>query len=154
MDVVKTIKDFEKFKNYDRKVVEFKGSVKFEVDVVLGEGWSIKAGGFIEAGGSIEAGGFIFSFVFDIQCKWFSTKTLPFWRKYWANMFPLRKWDRDILSEKCWNELRKLPTKEEQKVICAWEGWHWILRGHLECFFGLKDKIYVEEVKNNEFQIS
>ena len=55
-------------------------------------------------------------------------------------MPPLKKFKKEILSGLCWDELKKLPTKAEVKKICEWEGWHWILRGQLECFFGFEDK--------------
>jgi hypothetical protein len=32
-------------------------------------------------------------------------------------------------------------TKEEAEKVCAWDGWHWILRAQLEMFFGLVDKV-------------
>jgi len=37
-----------------------------------------------------------------------------------------------------------LISKEEAEKICAWEGWHWILRAQLEMFFGLKEKYVIE----------
>jgi hypothetical protein len=106
----------------------------------------IKAGGFIEAGGSIRAGRsieankYIYSSTFDVSCKYFKTKTLPFWREFWASQLPLQKWKKEILDGRyCWDDLKNLPTESEKMEICDWEGWHWILKGHLECFFGLKD---------------
>ena len=55
-------------------------------------------------------------------------------------MLPMKKWRKEILDENnCWNDLKKLPNKEEIIEICTWEGWHWIIRGQLECFFGLKE---------------
>ena len=96
----------------------------------------------IEAGGSIKAGGSIFSFQFSISAKFIVSKTLPFWRKYWAEMPPMKKWRDLILNEsKCWDDYRKAVTKREAKKICAWDGWHPILRAQLEMFFGLKDKV-------------
>jgi len=61
-------------------------------------------------------------------------------------MPPLKKWGDIIKSEACWDELRQIPTKEEQNEICQWEGWHWILRAHLEMFYGLKKIVEVEIV--------
>lgn len=66
------------------------------------------------------------------------TNILPYWRDYWAEMVPLKKWKVEILSDLCWDELRKLPTEEETKKICEWDGWHPILRVHLEMFFRIK----------------
>ena len=119
-------------------------------------GWSIEAGGSIEAGrwikagGSIEAGEWIkagrwiFSFYFNISASYIITKYLPFWREYWANMKPLKKWEQDILDmSNCWNDMRKLPTKDEAIKICNWSGWHWILRAQLEMFFGIKEKYII-----------
>jgi hypothetical protein len=108
-------------------------------------GGFIEAGRFIEAGcsiearESIEAGGHIFSFTFFVYAKRISTRTLPFWRDYWAEMPPLKKWKDRILDESfCWTDYRKMLTKKEAREVCAWDGWHWLLRAHLEMFFGLK----------------
>ena len=132
--------------------VIFDGKVIFKNDCVV-EGsirartiiaeQSIKAGWSIEAGGSIKAGGSIFSFIFDIQAKNLTTKTLPFYRKYWAEMPPLKKWRDKILDESlCWDDYRnEMITKAEAEKICKWNGWHPLLRAHLEMFFGLKDKV-------------
>jgi hypothetical protein len=117
-----------------------------KADLFIKVGGDIEAGGPIKAGGSIEVNGYIYSSTFDISCKHFKTKTLPFWRGYWAEMPPLQKWKKEILDYNyCWNDLRNLPTKSEKIEICGWEGWHWILKGHLECFFGLKDRIYLSK---------
>jgi len=119
--------------------IEAGGGIKAGEWIEAGE-W-IKAGGAIKAGGGIEAGGGIFSFTFEISAKWISSKILPFWRQYWAEMPPLKKWRKDILNHNnCWDKLRGLPTKDEALEICQWDGWHWILRGQLGCFFGLIDK--------------
>ena len=104
-------------------------------------GTSIEARGYIMAGGSITAGGYIFSFIFFVRAKAISTHTLPFWRDYWAEMLPLKKWRQEILSGKCWDDYRKMISKAEAKKICAWPGWHWLLRAQLEMFFGLKDSV-------------
>jgi len=95
----------------------------------------------IIAGESINAGWYIFSFDYIVKSAFISTKRLPFGRKFWAAMPPFKKWKREILSAACWNDLRSLPTKEEAIRICTWEGWHWLLRAHLEMFFGLKERI-------------
>ena len=119
--------------------IEAGGGIKAGEWIEAGE-W-IKAGGAIKTGGGIEAGGGIFSFTFAISAKWISSKILPFWRQYWAEMPPLKKWRKDILNHNnCWDKLRGLPTKDEALEICQWDGWHWILRGQLGCFFGLIDK--------------
>lgn len=44
--------------------------------------------------------------------------------------------DNDI----CWNTFRNLPSFKEKQEIVNWKGWHWILKGQLECFFRLKDQ--------------
>ena len=104
-------------------------------------GVSIEAGGAIKAGGAINAGDYIFSFIFDIKCKSLKTKRLPFWRNYWSAMPPLKKYSNQILEENlCWNDLREL-TKKDAKKICAWNGWHWILKAQLEMFFGLRNEV-------------
>jgi len=103
-------------------------------------GYSVKAGGYIKAGYSIEAGGYIFSFVFFVSAKKIITRILPFWRQYWAEMPPLKQWKTEILNEsRCWGDLQQL-IKPHSKEICAWEGWHWILRAQLEMFFELKSE--------------
>ena len=114
-----------------------------KADASIEAGGYIKAGWSIEAGGSIKAGGSIFSFIFDIQAKNLTTKTLPFYRKYWAEMPPLKKWRDKILDESlCWDDYRnEMITKAEAEKICKWNGWHPLLRAHLEMFFGLKDKV-------------
>ena len=104
------------------------------VDGSIEAGSSIEARGYIEAGRYIKAGGY------DIAATSISTKTLPYWRKYYADMPPLKKWRDKILdNNNCWHDLKLLPTKAEAKKICAWDGWHWIIRGQLECFFGLRE---------------
>ena len=128
--------------------------------------FSIKAGGDIEAGGSIrggdiearnsiraggdigvssiKAGGYIFSFAFKISCKKITTKLLPFWRDYWAEMPPFKKWKKEILeNSNCWDDYKKIITKEEAEKICKWDGWHWILRVQLEMFFGLREEYII-----------
>lgn len=81
---------------------------------------------------------FIRSFNF---ATFIATKVVPFGRNYWAEMPPLKKIKYKILDESCcWDDLRNLPTDDEKKEICAWDGWHWILKGQLECFFGLREK--------------
>jgi hypothetical protein len=57
-------------------------------------------------------------------------------------MPPLKKWHAQILDEsKCWDDLRAIATREEAADICAWEGWHPILKAQLEMFFGLKKRV-------------
>ena len=126
----------------------------------------IKAGGFIETSEYVAAGGdiiankyivtgeyikadesiktgwieadWIFSFDNNVSAETISTDHLPAWRKFWAEMPPLRRWREQILDESiCWNDFKAIPENEARE-ICAWEGWHWILRGQLECFFGFK----------------
>ena len=126
MDIIKSVEDLEKFKDYESKVLRFEGSVRFEIDILV-------------AGGSIEAGGYIFSFLFSVSAKSITTKRLPFWRNFYADVPPMKRWRNKILDENlCWDDLKNLPTEKEVLSIIAWEGWHWIIRGHLECFFGLK----------------
>ena len=58
-------------------------------------------------------------------------------------MPPLKKWKDEILSDACWDDLREL-MRDDAEEICAWDGWHWIIKAQLEMFFGLKDE-YVPE---------
>ena len=148
--------------------IEFDGEVRFEPEgecgvisvtggisvkrLIAKAGWSIKAGGSIEAGGSIKAGGyieageyieagtFVFSFTFSLQCTALHTKLLPFGRDYYAVMPPLLRWADDIRN-KCWAELRSLPTQDEAEEICNWNGWHWIIAAQLRMFFGLVESV-------------
>jgi hypothetical protein len=57
-------------------------------------------------------------------------------------MPPLQKWRDAILDDgTCWGNLRGQATPEEAAAICAWEGWHPILRAQMEMFFGLKGRV-------------
>ena len=146
------IKDSEELEQYydkSRNLIEIKGNLECDSDIVakysllvsgsIKSGVSIKSGKSIKSGGSIESGGYIFSFQFEIKAKSAKSKILPFWREYWAAMPVLSRYRDAILNESnCWLNLKALVSKEEAAEICAWEGWHPILRWHLEMFFGLK----------------
>ena len=102
---------------------------------------SIEARRFIKAGGSIEAGEFVYSFTFEIACKSLMTRLLPFFRNFYAEMPPLKAYRNSILdTSKCWSDLRKeiAPNANE---VCAWEGWHPIVKAQLKMFFGLKKSV-------------
>ena len=100
----------------------------------------IKAGGHISAGGNISTDGYVFSFDHQISARSIATKGLPAWRKFWAEMPPLRKWREEILNlDLCWKDYKLLLTQKEARKVCAWGGWNWILRGQLECFFGFEE---------------
>jgi len=104
-------------------------------------GGYIRTAGFIESQKSIEAGEYIFSFEFQVSAYSIKTKTLPFKRNYWPKMPPFKKWRERILSDdQRWHDFREKITEEEAREICSWDGWHWLLRAHLEMFFGLKDE--------------
>jgi len=128
--------------------IEAEGGIQAGGAIEAGEG--IKAGGGIEAEGRIKAGdgieaGYIFSYTFDISAKKIVTKHLPFWRNYWAEMPPLRKWRSEILDVyKCWDDYPKMLTKKEKQEICAWDGWHWILKSQLEMYLGLKEEHVIQ----------
>lgn len=110
-----------------------------------------QAGSGIKAGSGIEAGTFVFSFQFYVRAKWIETQSLPFWREYWAEMSPLKPFAVEIRKESnCWNSLRALVSPEQAKEICAWEGWHPLLRAHLEMFFGLKKRVTLDDEKKKE----
>ena len=106
-------------------------------------GWGIKAGEGIKAGWGIKAK-MIFSSIFEISAEYIQTKYLPFYRKFWSEMPPLKKWKNEILSDECWDYYKTLMTKKEAKKVCSWNGWHWILKAQLEMFFGLKEKYIIE----------
>ena len=100
----------------------------------------IKADGSITAGGDIEASRYVFSFNHQISARSIATKGLPAWRKFWAEMPPLRKWREEILNlDLCWKDYKLLLTQKEARKVCAWGGWNWIFRGQLECFFGFEE---------------
>jgi hypothetical protein len=158
VDIIKNYEDLEPFKDHGARVIRFEGAVEFKCSIsVPGDyieaGWSIeaggsieardyiKAGGYIKARGNIKAGGYIFSYMFNISAKVIISKLLPFGRHFWADMPPLKKWRSQILDKsKCWDDLRAMPTPDEANEICAWEGWHPILKCQLEMFFGLKEQ--------------
>lgn len=114
------------------------------------KGRRIKAGSWIKTNGGVEAAheitaqerieaGYVFSFQYEIDAEIVKTSILPFGREYWRRMKPLVRWEKEIQIF-CWDRLRELPTREEAEEICAWEGWHPVLRWHLEMFFGLKEQ--------------
>jgi len=39
------------------------------------------------------------------------------------------------------NHYKKMLSRDEAIAVCAWNGWHPILRAHLEMFFDLKDRV-------------
>jgi len=79
------------------------------------------------------------------MCKKLITKTLPFWRKYWSEMLPLKNLSDEINNyDNCWDDLRKI-GKPYAIEICKWDGWHWILKAQLEMFFGLKSEHIIEK---------
>ena len=150
-DIIKSFEDLDGFADEPTKTYVFTSNIEIKCSLKLPTDWSIKAGGYIkasgyieagwyiEAGGYIEAGWYILSLTFNIACTRLSTKLLPFWRNFWANMSPLSKWRNEILDENnCWDNLKRIPTKNEAMEICGWDGWHPILRVQLEMFFGLK----------------
>jgi len=101
-------------------------------------GWGIEAGEGIEAGGGI-VGQYVFSFFFDVRAKTIKTTKLPFWRQYYADMPPMKKYREAILDERnCWDTLKAMITPAEAQKICKWNGWHWIVRAQLEMFLCLK----------------
>ena len=123
--------------------IESRSSIKSRGSI---EGyWYIKSGDYIESGDYIKSGEYIFSTTFNIEAKYIATKTLPFGKHFWAEMLPLRNWKKEIEDRQlCWDDYRQMITKAEAEKVCAWEGWHWILRAHLEMFFGLKEKYEIK----------
>jgi len=151
---IKDETELKKFWNEENGRYEIEGNLEVAEILIIGKalwvsgsiraggsieaGWYIEAGGYIRAGGSIEAGGYIFSFVYQIATPRLTTKLLPYWRNYWSEMPPLKEFRDKILDEStCWDELREL-IKPKAREICAWDGWHPIIRVQLEMFFGLK----------------
>ena len=153
--IIKTPSDLEEYINEEGNV-QIEGHLKLECSVEINKclivKGSIEAGGYIEAGGHIKAGGYIFSFSFDISFReYLKSSTLPFYREFYAAMPPLKKYAKDILDEsKCWDDYKRLITKEEAQKICAWDGWHWIIRVQLEMFFGLKERVTSVDIGNKE----
>ena len=113
---------------------------------ITANGW-ITAHNLIEADGAVQTEHFAFSFNHAIVCETLRTKLLPYNRNYWAEMKPLRRWRADILNtDNCWEKLRALFTTADAREICAWDGWHPILRAHLEMFFNLRTEVSGEEL--------
>ena len=130
--IITSLDQLEAYKDQETRVIRFEGNVEFRCAANV-QDWSI------EAGESIEAGWYVFSFRFSVSAKVISTKRLPFWREFWAEMPPLAKYRDVILNESnCWADLKRI-GQEDADEICAWEGWHWLLRGQLECLFGLRE---------------
>jgi hypothetical protein len=60
-------------------------------------------------------------------------------------MLPFKKWKKEILDiNNCYNDFKNITTKEQAKKICAWNGWHWIVKIQLEMFFELKPEHVIE----------
>ena len=105
----------------------------------------IKAGWYIEAGGYIKAS-YVLSLNFDITCKKLITKKVPFCRKYYAQMPPLKKYKDHILDPSmCWGSLREL-LKPDAKKIVKWNGWHPIVRAQIKMFFELCKEVDGKEL--------
>ena len=135
---INTQEEFEGYRNDKLKKYDFSlFSAELNCSIFCKVGYSLKVGGSLKAK-------YIFSFVFDIKCKKIKTTILPFYRNYWAEMPPLKKWHGAILDESnCWDDFKGMVTMEEAEEICSWDGWHWILRIQLEMFFGLIDEYEV-----------
>ena len=129
--------------------IEARGPIAAKGNIIAGR--DVSSWATIEAGGHIEAGGCVHSYWFSILTQSLRTKTLPFYKDFWADMPPLRRWREKILktdNEYCpsyLEDLKRLVTKSEAMEICSWDGWHWILRAHLEMFFGLKDEYEIKK---------
>jgi hypothetical protein len=94
----------------------------------------------VNAGG-ISAAYVLSSHTFNVNAQWLKTTILPFHRNYWASQLPLQCYAKQILDcTYCWDSLREL-IQPKAKQICAWPGWHPLLRAQLEMFFGLKEKV-------------
>ena len=110
----------------------------------------IKAEGFIEAGDWIKAGSWIFSFVFDIQFPHktkLKTSSLPFFRKFYSEIFVEFKStieNNSFCFEKIKEEILKLKSKEELKLIIDNSNQHWIIKVQLLMFFGIIEE-YVKK---------
>ena len=77
----------------------------------------ITAGGFIAAQ-VIQTQAYVLSYEFRIEAQEIWTKTLPFGRSFWDEMQP------------------EIYLERPRTVLM--DGWHWILKGHMECFLGMK----------------
>ena len=120
---------------------------------------SILSGGSIDANGEIQAGRFIKAYrhidaqgpiqtktwvhscEYDMQCEYFTSRTLPLNRMFWASLPGLeRVQDLALDPEKGWLAWHQAASDDEKKQICSMPGLHWILRGHLENFLGLTNR--------------
>lgn len=79
----------------------------------------------------------------NIKCKSLKTRTLPFYREYYAGLKLLKKYKRLIMTTRnCWDEIRQGIEEEDIKEICEWEGWHPLIKCQVEMFLGVKDIHY------------
>lgn len=130
--------------------IEVTGAIRCK-NLRVKPGWSIRAGryidagGYIHAGGDIDADGLVFSAVFELSCSQLKTGKVPFWREYYL-VCPILQKHHKVIRERCWDAIREA-LKPEAKEICAWEGWHPIVRAQLEMFLGLRESVPGEELK-------
>jgi hypothetical protein len=107
-----------------------KAGGSIDSDMYIYAGGFIRSGMWITARGQIIAGGliaattvqtseYVLSCEFRIEANEIWTKTLPFGRSFWDEMQP------EIYLER-------------PKTVLM-DGWHWILKGHMECFLNIKD---------------
>lgn len=84
----------------------------------------------------IETSWYILSQSFDVRCKSFRTKKLPFHRNYYSVLMPKFA---DIVNnaENCWPDLLK-KLKPHSKEILAHK-WHPLIHAQIEMFLGVKE---------------
>ena len=111
------------------------GSIKAGDSIEAGD-W-IKARGWIEAEHLIKAGNwieatYIHSMMYELNCKHIKTTILPYWRNYYAGIFPQYAYIIDDKS-KCWDDIIEdlMPHKDE---IIAYP-WHPIMKAQVRMFF-------------------
>ena len=131
--------------------IKANGSIKTQKSVL--SGGSIEAKGEIQAGrfikayrhidaqGPIQTKTWVYSCEYDMQCEYFTSRTLPLNRMFWASLPGLER-VRDVAldPEKGWLAWHHAVSDEEKQQVCSLPGLHWILRGHLENFLGLTDR--------------
>lgn len=82
---------------------------------------------------------------FSVRCSELRTSLMPLWREFYLPMPPLKKYEA-VIREECWYEIREA-LKPDAEGICAWEGWHPLIRAQLQMFLGLRESVPGSEVR-------
>lgn len=123
--------------------IDIDGDVYVLGDIVANSG-AIQATGNIVATGRIATPAglharSVSSLVHDVRCKYLETRELPMGPAFYAGVPPtagkfatlMALPARDTLSEQ-W--------REDAATLCAWDGWHALIRAQLRMYFGLSER--------------